>query len=324
MSQPYIKYLHKAGAIGFTALVGLSLYSLFSEDTSGHYSAEPSAPIVISALTPDNGELSGVAPEQTPSAIQDLLAPSDMVIKAFKVNNFHAWVIRHTEGVNTVYLTTEDNSVVLTGAFLYKNNQGEVVDLNKQIAQRYSGALKASTQWNMLADSDFIHEGADPSLNKPIIYAFFDPDCEYCHLSWLAFKPYVDTKEVDLRWIPTAVLSEEARSKVAYLLQSDSPKNAFTRSHLRWEIGSGESSFISTEDVSVESAFKIERNNGLLNDLKIEGAPAFVYKDSDDRVNIASGAMYLDEIARLLDVEEIINNDPRVDVLRKKEPKKID
>ena len=327
----------RLGAAAFTALVGLSLYSIISNnaDKSKHAISSPltqsqpssgepfiASPLSLTqqALTDDDGVLSGVDRALAPEVIVDLLGHDDQIVKAFKVNDLHAWIVRDTTtGEIDAYLTTQNDRYVMTREFLYKNSKGQTANLIEQIAKRYSFDMGASMQWGLLEESDYIQEGAPDAKT---VYVFFDPNCRFCHLTWLAFKPYVDAGNVDLRWIPVAMLDEQTSPKqIAYLLQSENPRERFNQSQLAWDISDANapSSFPLAETISVESAFKLDRNNQFLDDFDVTVTPSFVYKDQEGRVTLASGSLLLEQIPIVLGAQEINNNDPRLTLLRKKQ-----
>lgn len=267
----------------------------------------------------DDGEFAHVSINDAPEAITKLLMPEDQIVKAFRtINNLNAWVVKQRgfSGATVVYLTTADDLFVLSGELLYKNEQGETADLNKQIAERYTYQVDATVYWDALEDTDYIHEGAPADSDKKKLYVFYDPNCRYCNLSWLSLRPYVDTKVVQLRWIPVAVLTASSKNKAAYIFESEDPWAEFTKGNLAWEADSNEGPFPLASDMTVETAFKIEKNNQFLRDFGITGSPAFIYKDEEGDVNVSSGSLRLSEIPTLLNTKEIVNYDPRLNVLR--------
>lgn len=148
-------------------------------------------------FTEDDGELSFVEQEHVPSIVRQLMEEGDRVIKAIRtLGGLHAWVVQPKDNPtqSVSYFTTPDDLFILSGSILYENADKELKSLSEIINDKYQPITDLAMQWERLADSHYIAEGA--SKDKTIIYGFIDPNCNYCYLSWLAFKPYVDIEEV--------------------------------------------------------------------------------------------------------------------------------
>ena len=265
----------------------------------------------------DDGELSPVDLEHVPSIVRQLMREGDRVIKAIKtLGGLHAWVVQlkdnPTQSVS--YFTTPDDLFILSGSILYESADKELKSLSEIINDKYQPIKDLAMQWERLADSHYIAEGA--KKDKTIIYGFIDPNCNYCYLSWLAFKPYVDIEEVQMRWIPVAAISQDSVLKTAYLLQSENPRAELVRAYLRWEDGKPGASFEAADELSDELVEKIELNNQLLREFAATGAPIFIYKDENEIVNMVSGAMRIDQIVEVLGADSFAHNDPRLDPLK--------
>ena len=343
------KRKNQLGAAALVAVVAVSLYSIYSnrlkktqmvqrasatlpvanQDAHAVLAKAPTPvraqrpptaqPIETGGLSRDDGKTSPVQSAHVPEVVNDVLSDGDRVIKAFStVNELTAWVIKESRekgGASVVYLTTSDNRFLFSGSFHYKNRVGESMDLIEQIAKRYTLKMSATALWDSLSDSAYVAEGAQDGEGVKVIYAFFDPNCIYCHLSWLAFKPYLHVEDIQVRWVPVSVLAEEGASQLAYLWQSENPFVQFTKSNTSWDIESEESPFPMAQEISIEAQYKIEKNNQYLHDLGITGSPAFVYKDASGKINIANGAIKLSDIPEMFQIEEIPNYDPRLRVL---------
>lgn len=267
----------------------------------------------------DDGKLSYVEYGDVPNIVKQLMGDGDRVIKAIKtMGGLHAWIVQPASNPtqSLSYFTTPDDLFVLSGSIFFEDSKKEIVSLSSAITSKYQPINDVAEQWKKLeSEASYIQEGSTGD-DKQIVYAFFDTNCGYCHLSWLAFKPYVDTSEVQLRWIPAAALSESSALRAAGLLQSDNARTSLVRSYLTWNHKDEGASFESASKIDPDTAKKIESNNSLLKGFGATGMPTFVYKDNEGIVNMVSGAMSLDQIPKVLNVKEIHNSDPRLDKLR--------
>lgn len=268
-------------------------------------------------FTKDDGQFAPVHISATPPVVQRLLKPNDRPIKAIRtMGGMNAWVIQPADNPTTslVYLTTPDDLFAFAGPVFFQNENNEMESLSYTLAQKYQPVKDVSLLWTGLENSAYISEGP-PNDEKRVVYAFFDTHCNYCHLSWLALKPYVDTGEVQVRWIPIGGLTENSGAAAAQLLQSENPRTSLVRGHLTWDNENEGASFELGQAVQPETQVKLDENKKLLASFGATGVPTFIYKDDKGVVNMVSGAMRLDQIPLALGTGKIQNNDPRLSVL---------
>lgn len=60
-----------------------------------------------------------------------------------------------------------------------------------------------------------------------VLYIFFDPNCPYCHELYEMLTPMIGSEDLQLRWIPVALLEESSLPKAAAILQAPDPLAAF-------------------------------------------------------------------------------------------------
>jgi len=60
-----------------------------------------------------------------------------------------------------------------------------------------------------------------------VLYIFFDANCPYCHQLYEKLSPLIEPQNLQLRWIPVALLAESSEPKAAAILQARDPLAAF-------------------------------------------------------------------------------------------------
>lgn len=147
---------------------------------------------------------------------------------------------------------------------------------------------KIQALWEQVIQSKYIVQGASDATKKATVYAFFDPNCIFCHLSWKLSRHYY-AEGLQVRWIPIAFLMTDSASKAAWVLLSADPSKALADGEGGWKgLRDGEGAF-NEALVTADIQKALDRNKKLFKDLGLTGTPGFVYKDPKGVVHVASG-----------------------------------
>lgn len=143
--------------------------------------------------------------------------------------------------------------------------------------------------WQQLEKNPFIRDGASNADAKATIYAFFDPNCIYCHLAWKLSQPYLK-EGLQVRWIPVAFVMPDSPAKVSWLLTSHDPSAALQTGESGWKKGvrDGGGAFLSGPVTPLVTA-QIKANEKLFADFGLDATPSFVYKDKQGKVKTLPG-----------------------------------
>lgn len=74
------------------------------------------------------------------------------------------------------------------------------------LARRPSGP---EAVWADLVYATGIQEGV---AEAPLVYGFIDPLCPYCHQQWQALREKIEAGELQVRWVPIAILERTKRN----------------------------------------------------------------------------------------------------------------
>jgi thiol:disulfide interchange protein DsbG len=163
--------------------------------------------------------------------------------------------------------------------------------------------------WEQVTRSEFILQGASDSTKKATLYAFFDPNCIFCHLSWELSRHYYQ-EGLQVRWIPIAFLMTDSAPKAAWVLLSADPPRALSEGEGGWEgLQDGGGAF-KQGPVTAEIQKTLARNKKLFIDLGWTGTPGFVYKDAAGIVHTASGVSSKHMFANMVGLRFVPVDDP--------------
>jgi thiol:disulfide interchange protein DsbG len=142
----------------------------------------------------------------------------------------------------------------------------------------------------MLADigqASWVRDGQ----STHVIYVFFDPNCPFCHKVYVDLRPQVERGEVELRWIPIAVLMTTSLGKAASILEAKDPTAAFHKNERGFSRDTGTFGGIEEEPVPHDDTLKrLDRNLALLRRSGADSVPALLFRTRDGKTHFIVGA----------------------------------
>lgn len=76
-----------------------------------------------------------------------------------------------------------------------------------------------------LPDATWIAEGQ----GRRVVYVFFDPNCPSCQLLYKNLRTFIASHDLQLRWVPVAIVNTTSLGKAAAILQALDPRAALRR-----------------------------------------------------------------------------------------------
>jgi thiol:disulfide interchange protein DsbG len=168
---------------------------------------------------------------------------------------------------------------------------------------------QAQALWDQFTQSKYVIPGAGDSTKKATLYAFFDPNCIFCHLSWKLSGHYYQ-EGLQVRWIPVAFLMTDSAPKAAWVLLSADPSKALAEGEGGWKGMEDGGGAFKEGPVTAEIQKTLARNKKLFVDLGLTGTPGFVYKDPVGIVHIASGVSSKHMFANMAGLPYVPVDDP--------------
>lgn len=301
MASTALPYRAKALALALTTLFN---YSAVAETTVA--TTEPQAKGNITE-TVETGTL------EVPSIVQRSLRDGDEVLHSFHDGDLTGWVVKPVGMKPVIAYTANKDQVLIYGEAVA--NKGDLFALaHEDKIKPFLSKPKMSVEAASL-DLDSLNgfsEGASDTNADKTIYAFIDTSCVFCHYAYLAMRPYIEqTKTVQVRWIPVALLSEDSVSKAAALVESGNPQKLLKTMNKEWNEIDGVKFPVSSEP-SEKGVAMVEANTQFLRNLGSESTPTFLHQDESGKLTLTKGMQSLDVFANWFDTKPIENKSEKL------------
>ena len=203
------------------------------------------------------------------------------------------YLLTGKSGSGYVFWVTPDGKSAIYGNLF--NEAGE--NLTAEFREKYERKPDLNALWLKLMHTRYIATGA--SQSKGIIYAFVDPNCPFCHLLWMALKPY-ERAGLQVRWIETGFLREDSLGKAAAIVDSADPIGAFSKGQERFTDGGVKP----IHAVPKGTSELLEDHLALMNGFGFRGVPAIVYRDASGVIHTQAGMPKLKDLPALTAIPE--------------------
>lgn len=220
---------------------------------------------------------SGTAPALT-------LARADQLVRSASSGQYHALqvfkgphgltgvVVESTDASTSVVWVGPDDASVMVGTLFDAKandlNQAALVDLGFRLrpAESLQRASAAAARPMVAGDSG------------PILTAFIDANCSYCHLLYQQLMPYVSNREVRVRFVMVGVIKADSNARAVAILSSRDPLAALKRDQDDFDAEAEEGGFpIEASPRSPAAVTAVMANNELISKSGVDGTPAFLY-----------------------------------------------
>ena len=112
----------------------------------------------------------------------------------------------------------------------------------------------------------------------PILTAFIDPNCSFCHLLYDQIMPHVLKGELRVRFVMVGVVKRDSAQRAAAILSAPNPLAALAQDQRGFDVAREEGGYpIAKAHPAPDSIAAIAANNALIAKAGIDGTPALVY-----------------------------------------------
>jgi len=125
---------------------------------------------------------------------------------------------------------------------------------------------------------------------KRIVYIFIDANCPSCALLYRNLRTLIEPQDLQIRWVPVAVVSATSLGKAAAILQASDRLAALRHNEERFR-GESYSGGIEEDIPTAETEQKLRTNERLLNTLDIPVVPSMLFAGKDGRAVLIQGAL---------------------------------
>ena len=239
-----------------------------------------------------------------PKVIQTAVNQGVKVAKSFPAaSGMTGWVLSK-QGQYSIVFTTPDNKTLVAGLMIGESG----ANLSQEYAEKYIPKPDFSAVFKELEKTTMIVEGA--KAPKGILYAFFDPNCPFCHMTWKALQPY-EAAGLQVRWVPVAYLAPSSLPKAIEMLASVNPTSAFRVNEQNFGKEKNPPAKY-TASAYPAIAKKLEENAGLMQKFGFNGTPGIVWKDKSGKIMVKNGMPKLSELPAMTGLPEQKIDDPEL------------
>ena len=165
------------------------------------------------------------------------------------------------------------------------------------------------TLFAQLEKTDVVQEGAKGAKN--VLYAFFDANCFYCHLTWKALQPY-ETVGLQVRWLPVAYQQPSSVGRAAAIMQASDRVAALRVNETGYNAAQFDGGIQPMGTVPRPLVVQLQANTQLMQKFGAPGTPALVWKDRDGKVRFKVGVPHLSELPQITRLPAQPNEDPEL------------
>lgn len=301
-------------------VVGLSIampVSSFAAQAEKDAAAAPAAENAAPG-SPDQAQAKDQAPslaeraEKVP-ALAGFLNKGATVKSTFTVgDNLRGWML-HFAGTDDIYYTSRDGNFLLLGALM--DADGNNVSAKVKAAMNESAPDKDKTAVVRATDSwkKGVYKGLEGAKSLtigdkgPNLYVFYEPTCPFC----AKLHQRLGMHQVKAHYIMVDFLSSQSEKLAETLWTLPKAKlqpafNALVMSNLAGTPHEGHGSWIQkyAPKVPLKNAGQLSKdlnhNKALMQQARVNGTPAIVYKDKQGQVHIQHGLPSNSQIEAIL------------------------
>lgn len=137
------------------------------------------------------------------------------------------------------------------------------------------GEAELKALWQRVEALRAVSEGS----SGQVVYVFFDPNCPYCHRLWDALSSAVKSGNLQVRWLPVAILKDDSKGLGAAIYAAPSPGVALAKMADRSLVAVAVSERVNRD---------IAMNLLALRDTGFTGVPLLMFRNGD-RIEMISG-----------------------------------
>ena len=125
---------------------------------------------------------------------------------------------------------------------------------------------------------------------RRVVYVLFDPNCPSCALLHRNLQTLIAAENLQVRWLPVAVVSPTSLGKAAAMLQARDPRAALRQNEARYQEGR-DGGGIDEDIPTAATERKLRANKRLLKTLDIPVVPSMLFAGADGRAVLIQGAL---------------------------------
>lgn len=117
------------------------------------------------------------------------------------------------------------------------------------------------------------------SGKAPVLYAFADPNCIYCHRLYAAAQPLVAAGKLQVRWIMVAFLKKTSPGRAAAILLADDPAAALQDNEDDFDKANEQGGLEPLKTIPADITAQLKTHAKLMTQTGGTGTPTVLYRD---------------------------------------------
>lgn len=179
---------------------------------------------------------------------------------------------------DTILYASPDGKYVMQGTIVDADGQNITQQEAQQILPKPPGA--AENFATLEQTKSYVWGKADAPKE---LWILFDPNCIYCHKTYDALKPAVETGKVKVHIIQAGFLKESSLGKAAAIMAAKDPSAALAEDEDKFD-ESHEEGGIKGDTSNADAVAAVQANNAWMQAQGISGTPYLLYKGVDGKM----------------------------------------
>lgn len=182
------------------------------------------------------------------------------------------YLVKQSGHYNVLYGTT--GGYLIAGAILSPKGQNLSAQYQNQYAPKpdISGILG-----KIAADKSVFTVGT----KGPILTAFVDPNCIFCHKMEVAAAPYVKAGELRMRYVMVAFLQADSAGRAAAILAAPDRAAAMEENRVKYDVAHEEGGYPALASPSPDVMATLKTHMDWMGELGSNGTPTIVFQGPD-------------------------------------------
>lgn len=206
------------------------------------------------------------------------------VIKHFDAkNNLTGFVVKNDSGQESIVYTANDGSFLFSGILFNANGENQ----SHTDFEQYVQPKSAVNAFQAAAKTSYIQQGKDSAPHKAYVLA--DPNCYFCHKTYEALLPEIQSGNLAVRWILVGVIKPDSPAKAMAILGSKDPVKAMEINENAFSESQEEGGIKPLENPSDATKEALNTNMGFMMNNKFNVTPIIIYKTQSGLIKLDQG-----------------------------------
>ncbi len=208
-----------------------------------------------------------------------------IVMQTFVDGPFQGFVLKGTQpnAPQGILFTDVSGQYLISGNVMDQN----LKSLTEDAFDKYISPDKAKAAWASVNTVSYVSMGKDSAPHK--LYVIVDPNCVFCHQFYEASKSYVDSGQLQIRWILGAFLKDSSQGRAAAILNATDPSAAFVQNETNFVDSSEEGGIAPLSSIPPQIAAEIQANMNFMIKNQFMQTPTLLYKNTDGTPQLYTG-----------------------------------